>query len=146
MSYTCLHYHIVFATKERRPFVDEAMMPRLAQYIGGIIRGFGGKLLQCNGPGDHIHLAALLPATRGLADMIRDIKSNSSSWVHDEFESLRVFGWQDGYAAFSVSQSGMPAVVNYIRRQKEHHHEMTFEEELAKLLERHEISFDPKYL
>ena len=77
MSYTCLQYHIVFSTKERACFLDDDVMPRLVRYIGGIIRGFGGTLLGGNGPEDHIHLAAVLPATRAIADVLRDVKSNS---------------------------------------------------------------------
>jgi len=146
MSYTCLQYHIVFSTKERGRFLDDDIMPRLVNYIGGIIRGLGGTLLGGNGPEDHIHLAAVLPATRTIADVLRDVKSNSSGWIRDEFPSLGGFGWQDGYAAFSVSQSVMPKVVEYIREQTEHHKKMTFEEEIARLLKQHGIDFDPRYL
>ena len=146
MSYTCLQYHIVFSTKERGRFLDDDIMPRLVNYIGGIIRGLGGTLLGGNGPEDHIHLAAVLPATRTIADVLRDVKSNSSGWIRDEFPSLGGFGWQDGYAAFSVSQSVMPKVVEYIREQTEHHKKMTFEEEIARLLKQHGIEFDPRYV
>jgi REP element-mobilizing transposase RayT len=146
MSYTCLQYHIVFSTKERACFLDDDVMPRLVNYIGGIIRGLGGTLLGGNGPEDHIHLAAVLPARRTIADVLRDVKSNSSGWTREEFPSLCGFGWQDGYSAFSVSQSVMPRVVEYIRQQKEHHKKMTFEEELGRLLKQHGIDFDPRYL
>jgi REP element-mobilizing transposase RayT len=121
-------------------------MPRLVDYIGGIIRGLGGTLLGGNGPEDHIHLAAILPPTRNIADVLRDIKSNSSGWIRDEFPSLSGFGWQDGYSAFSVSQSVMPKVLEYIRDQKQHHKKMTFEEEIGRLLKQHGIDFDPRYV
>jgi REP element-mobilizing transposase RayT len=146
MSYTCLQYHIVFSTKERARFLDDDIMPRLVNYIGGIIRGLGGTLLGSNGPEDHIHLAAILPHTRTIADVLRDVKSNSSGWIREQFPSLSSFGWQDGYSAFSVSQSVMPRVVEYIREQKKHHKKMTFEEELGRLLKQHGIDFDPRYL
>ncbi len=121
-------------------------MPRLVKYIGGIIRGLGGTLLDGNGPEDHIHLAAILPATRTVADVLRDVKSSSSRWIHDEFPSLSGFGWQDGYSAFSVSQSVMPRVLEYIGQQKEHHKKMTFEEELGRFLKQHGMDFDPRYV
>ncbi len=121
-------------------------MPRLADYIGGIVRGLGGTLLAGNGPEDHIHLAAILPHTRTIADVLRDVKSNSSGWIRDEFPSLTGSGWQDGYSAFSVSQSVMPKVVQYIRDQKQHHRKMTFEEEITRLLKQHGIDFNPRYV
>jgi len=146
MSYTCLQYHIVFSTKERARLLDGEIMPRLVKYIGGIIRGLGGTLLGGNGSEDHMHLAAILPPTRTIADVLRDVKSNSSGWIRDEFPALSGFGWQDGYSAFSVSQSVMPKVLEYIREQKEHHKKMTFEEELGRLLKQHGIEFDPRYV
>jgi len=135
-----------FSTKERRRLLDPELMPRLASYIGGIIRDMGGTLLDANGPEDHIHLAAMLPPTRAVADVMRDIKAGSSGWIRKEFSGMSTFAWQDGYAAFSVSQSIMPNVVQYIRSQQEHHKKMTFLEELTRLLEKHGIDFDPQYL
>jgi REP element-mobilizing transposase RayT len=146
MSYTCLQYHIVFSTKDRRCFFDDGIMPRLVDYIGGIIRGLGGTLLGGNGPEDHIHLAAILPHTGTIADVLRDVKSNSSGWLRDVFPSLSGFGWQDGYSAFSVSQSVMPKVLEYIRNQKQHHKKMTYEEEIGRLLKQHGIDYDPRYV
>ena len=146
MSFTSLQYHLAFSTKERHRLLDHEIMPRLVSYIGGTIRALGGTLLEGNGPEDHIHLAAALPPTRAVADVMRDVKSSSSAWLHEEFPAMRGFGWQDGYAAFSVSQSVMPEVIDYIREQKQHHRKMTFVEELARLLERHGIEFNPQYL
>jgi len=146
MSHTSLQYHIAFSTKERRRFLDPEIMPRLASYIGGTIRGLGGTLLGANGPDDHIHLAAILPPTRAVADVLRDIKASSSGWLRGEFPGMRDFGWQDGYAAFSVSHSVMPRVLDYIRGQQEHHRRLTFDQEIARMLQQHGIEFDPRYL
>lgn len=146
MSFSSLQYHLAFVTKERRPFLGSDMMPRLASYLGGVIRGLGGTLLEANGPEDHIHLTTILPPTRAVADVMRDIKAGSSGWIRHEFRGMKEFAWQDGYAAFSVSQSVMPNVIGYVRTQQEHHRKMTFVEELARLLEKHGISFDPQYL
>ena len=146
MSFSSLQYHLAFSTKQRRRFLDSNMMSRLASYIGGIIRGLGGTLLAANGPEDHIHLTTILPPTRAVADVMRDIKAGSSGWIRQEFPGMRGFAWQDGYAAFSVSQSVMPSVIDYVRAQQGHHREMTFVEELARLLEKHGISFNPQHL
>ena len=146
MSYTCLQYHIVFATKNRRAVLQAELLPRLVKYIGGIVRGLRGQLLEANGPEDHLHLAAIVPATVCIADFLRDVKGDCSRWLHETFPQLRAFAWQDGYAAFTVSKSAMPEVIDYIRRQREHHEKMTFQEELIALLERHGIEYDERYI
>ena len=91
MSFTSLQYHLAFSTKERRGFLDSDMMPRLASYIGGITRGLGGTLLEANGPEDHIHLTAILPPTRAVADVMRDIKAGSSGWIREEYPGMKSF-------------------------------------------------------
>ena len=146
MSYTCLQYHLVFSTKQRHPWLHADVMPRLVKFIGGTVRSFGGSLIEAHGPADHIHLAAVLPPTKTVSEMLRDIKANSSRWIHESFGELRTFAWQDGYAAFAVSLSVMPKVVDYIRRQVEHHRKMTFEEEMVRLLTQHGIEFDRRYI
>ena len=71
------------------------------------------------------------------------LKANSSKWMN---EHGRVFAWQEGYSAFSVSESNLERVAQYIRRQKEHHKKMTFEDEYLNLLRKHKVDFDPKYV
>ena len=113
MSHTNLKYHYVFATKGRQPVLDADLMPRLNQYMGGVVRALNGKLLDANGPTDHLHLAVQSPPTITVADMVSKIKSNSSRWIHETFPRLSSFDWQDGYAAFTVSQSGMAILGRY---------------------------------
>jgi len=146
MSHTCLNYHIVFATKQRRQLLSDTLMPRLVKYLGGIIRDQDGSLAEANGIGDHVHIAAALPPPRAIADILREVKAGSSAWMHRDFPDMRDFAWQEGYSAFTVSQSGMPDVSDYIRRQKEHHAKRTFLEELELLLKRHGLQYDPRYL
>ena len=146
MSYTSLFYHIVFSTKDRHPLLSGALLGRVCEYMGGIIRNMKGKMLAGNGAADHVHLAAVLHPTTALADALRDIKSSSSRWIHEEFPDLRGFGWQDGYAAFTVSRSVFPDVVAYIRNQEAHHKKLTFQEELLALLAKHGIEYDERYI
>ena len=146
MSYTSLAYHIIFATKERRPQVTDELRPRLCQYVGGIIRDEGGQMLEANGPVDHLHVAAIVPPKIAISDLLRVLKAGSSRWVHDTFPDARAFGWQEGYSAFTVSRSGIPPLLAYIRNQQEHHKTVTFREELIALLERHGIEYDERYL
>jgi REP element-mobilizing transposase RayT len=145
-SYSRLVYHLVFSTKERRPLLKTEVRPRVLAYLGGIVRNLGGEPLANNGVEDHVHMLAKLPGKIAIADAIRDIKANSSKWMHDEGLVSRSFGWQTGYAAFTVSKSGEDAVRRYIADQERHHRKMTFKEELIQLLERHGIEYDERYL
>lgn len=146
MSFTNLNFHMITATKDRRPFVHADIRERLAKYIGGIVRNLGGDLLEANGPEDHFHMVAILRPTVSLSNALQEIKGDSSRWVHETFPDLRSFDWQDGYSAFTVSRSQLPAVIEYVRNQQEHHRKVTFEEELKRILELHQVDFDPRYL
>jgi len=146
MSYTSLHYHIVFSTKGRRPFFRSADNESLNAYFGGIIRNTKGKLHTVNSTTDHVHLAVGLHPDTSLSTFVRVIKTNSSKWIHDTFKSFEAFSWQEGYSAFSVSYSGMNKVMQYTQTQQEHHKKLSFEEELLLLLQKHHIDYDPKYV
>ena len=146
MSYTCLNYHIVYSTKDRARLLGKDDMARVCEYIAGIIRNQKSKLHIANGPPDHIHLAGSLHPEISLADFVRTIKTNSSRWMHQNFPGLSDFAWQDGYAAFTVSHSGLEKVVEYIRGQEEHHKNMTFQEELVLLLKKHNVKYDVRYI
>nr|WP_255712834.1 transposase [Rhodopirellula sp. JC740] len=84
--------------------------------------------------------------SQSVADCVRDVKSNASSWVHDRFPDLKVFQWQTKYGAFSVSESSIANVKAYIANQKEHHKKLTFQDEFKAMLQRHNIQFDPRYV
>ena len=145
-SFTSLHYHIIFGTKERRSLLTSAVQARLYDYIGGIIAQEGGQLLAAGGMPDHVHLLAILPPTRAVSDVMRVVKTNSSKWLHETFPEMRAFGWQDGYGAFAVSRSAVEEVKRYIAIQEEHHRKLTFEEEFVAFLKRHGIEYDERYL
>ena len=144
-THLSLHYHIVFSTKERRAFIDEPWRERLHAYLGGSVRTLGGVPEAVGGVGDHVHLLVGLRATHCLADVVRDIKSTSSEWVHQTIK-LAVFSWQEGYGAFTVSASQLEVAKQYIANQAEHHRKKTFQEEYRELLVKSGIEFDEKYL
>jgi REP element-mobilizing transposase RayT len=145
-SFACLHYHLVFSTKDRVPSITEDIAPRLYEYIGGILRAEKGRLLAAGGMPDHVHLLASLSKEMSVSDALRIIKANSSGWIHDTFPDERQFAWQAGYGAFAVSYSNLDSVKQYIARQAEHHRVKTFQEEFVEFLRRHEIEFDERYL
>ena len=144
-TYLSLHYHIVFGTKDRVPFINPEWRDRLHEYLGGTVRGLGGFPEGVGGVADHVHLLVGLKATHCLADFMRELKKASSVWVHDEIR-LDSFAWQEGYAAFTVSATARDAVKTYIANQEEHHRVKSFREELIEMLERAGVEYDPKYL
>jgi len=145
-SYTNFLYHIVFSTKDRRPLITPAYQVRLYDYIGGTVRGLGGISLELNGTEDHLHLLAKLRPDRALSDVLRDLKSNASGWMHNVFPALEDFSWQRGYGAFTVSQSNVEEVRQYIAHQKEHHRKVSFRDEFVQFLKVNGIEYDERYI
>ena len=145
-TYTNLLSHVVFSTKDRRPLIDAEMKPRLLGYINGIVDESGGKVLSLNAMPDHLHMLWESPATLPLSDAMRVLKTNSCRWVHETWGSQKLFAWQTGYGAFSVSRSKVAAVAAYIEDQESHHRKRTFQEEFIELLVKHGIDYDPKYV
>ncbi len=138
--------HIVFSTKHRAPLIDAGLQPRLYEYIGSIIRGERGSLLEIGGVEDHVHLLLRARTDLSIAELVRRIKGNSSLWAHETFPNRRAFAWQEGYGVFSVSKSQEDTVRRYIQNQEEHHRGRDFTAELAALLSAHGVVFDPKYV
>ena len=145
-TYTNLLCHIVFSTKNRKPLIREDDKETLYAYIGGIVRGERGAQLEIGGMPDHLHILASFKADTAVATMMRRIKANSSGWMNRRPEARSRFGWQNGYAAFSVSESQVEKVRQYIRNQPEHHGRKTFQEEFVELLRKHKVDFNEKYL
>lgn len=145
-TFTNLLYHFVFSTKNRRPQIEDSLKEDLFAYLGGIVRGMDGDPLEIKGTADHVHMLIILPQTISVADALRTIKSNSSGWVHEKWPKRADFGWQTGYGAFTVSESRRESVKRYIVNQEEHHRKITFEDEFLKLLKRHRIKYDPRFV
>jgi putative transposase len=145
-SLAAMYAHLVWSTKNRTPSIRPEWEPRLHEYIGGIVAERGGVLLVAGGMPDHIHLLVSLGREWSLADLLRDVKAGSSKWVHDEFPEDRGFAWQSGYGAFSVSLSNLEAVTRYIRDQARHHRKMSFQDEFRKLLRKHGLTWDERYV
>ena len=145
-SFTNLLYHIIFSTKDRRPIITIDHQPRLYEYIGGVVRGTGGISLGINGMDDHVHLLAKLRPDLALSDVLRELKSNATGWMHDVFPPLANFSWQRGYAAFTVSQSNLKQVQRYLARQKEHHRNVSFRAEFIRFLKLSDIKYDERFV
>jgi len=145
-TYTSLHYHIVFSTRNRVHWIRSEIEQRLWEYLGGIARKHKMSALQIGGISDHVHVLVHAPAALSPSQIAQYLKGDSSKWIHAELERLRNFAWQDGYGAFTVSTSRIPQVVRYIQNQREHHRKKTFQEEYLELLHGHGIQYDERYL
>lgn len=144
-TYLSLHYHIIFSTKHREPWLAPTFRVRVHEYIGGVVKGLGAEIHAVGGMGDHVHLLVSLRATHCLSDFMRELKKASSTWIKEEGR-LTGFGWQDGYCALTVSPSARSAVYDYIAQQPKHHRTQSFREELVQMLEKAGIGYDLKYL
>ena len=144
-TYLSLHYHLVFSTRNREEFIFEAIRLRLHEYLSGTVLGLKGHCRAVDGTADHVHLLVGLGATHTLADFVRELKKASSKWMHEQSDERR-FAWQEGYAAFTVSASGIEEIRKYIANQNEHHRVRTFREELRMMLDRSGVVYDERYL
>ncbi|MCY7360328.1 MAG: IS200/IS605 family transposase [Rudanella sp.] len=145
-TYTQLYAQIVFAVKGRQNLIPKARKEELHRYITGIVKERGQKLMAVHCMPDHTHLFVGFSPTIALSDLIHDIKRATSLWIKEQRIVQRKFYWQDGYGAFTYSQSQIHDVVQYILNQEEHHRTRTFGQEYRAYLTRFEIPFDPQYL
>ena len=144
MSHTHFLFHIVFATKDRVPLISPDWESELYGYLSGTIKNLGGQSLEINGMPEHIHIVTQLDLKITFPNFMRELKASSSGWVRRNHESK--FGWQRRYGAFTVSESALDSVRKYVRGQKKHHLEQTFEDEYKGLLRKHRVAFDEEYL
>ena len=144
-THLSLNYHIIFHTKENRPLIRDGWRERLHAFLGGCLKASGAVPIAVGGTADHEHILAGLRATHRLADVVKDIKVASSKWVHQEIGS-RLFGWQSGYGAFTVSPSQIEKVRHYVLNQEQHHRKKTVQEEYVDLLKLAGVEYDEKYL
>ena len=142
-----IYVHLVFSTKDRRPFLrEQSILERLHAYLVGVCKGQDCPSLQVGGVEDHVHLLLRIHPEFAISKTLQLLKANSSRWINENHKTRHPFQWQRGYGAFSVSQSMAETVRRYIERQKEHHTRMSFQEEYLEILRKHEIEFDLRYV
>ena len=145
-SFAQILIYLVFHVKVGGPTIREDDLPRVFEYIGGEVRALNGIPFAVGGRPDHIHCLATLPKTLPLSDFVMNIKKGSSKWIKSIDARYRLFSWQDGYGAFSVSYANRDRVMNYIANQATHHHKKTFKEEYLEFLNSNNISYDERYV
>jgi putative transposase len=139
--------HIIFSTKHRRPFLREPKVRDvMIGYLVGTLRNLQCPSIIVGVVEDHVHILCNLSRTMTIANLVERVKTSSSARIKEEGPFLRDFHWQDGYGAFSVSQSKVEEVKRYIADQEQHHRTRTFQEEFRLFLQRHGMEFDERYV
>ena len=141
-----VYLHVVYSTKNREPLLAGEWRDELFRVLGGAANNLGCQSLIVGGVEDHVHLLIQLGRTISMADAVGKIKSTSSAWINQTRGLAMPFHWQAGYAAFSVSQSNLEAVREYVRKQPEHHARQSFQDELREWLRRYELEWDERYI
>ena len=145
-SLSVVYIHLVYSTKNRQPFLrDPEARADLHSFLGGISKKLDCAPIIVGGVEDHVHLLCRFGRSITQAEWIKELKRNSNLWLKDQDDKYRDFEWQKGYADFSVSQSNLEQVKQYIANQEAHHRKMSFQDEVRELLRRHQQEWDEKY-
>jgi REP element-mobilizing transposase RayT len=145
-AYTQIQIQAVFAVKNRLSLIDPIWEEKLYKYITGIIQNHGHKVLSIGGMPDHIHILFGFRPNQSLSELIQHVKRDSSAWINKEKFVFGKFSWQQGYGAFSYSQSQIPIVARYIENQKNHHRKKKFIDEYKKYLKDFDIEYNEQYI
>lgn len=145
-SLSSILIHLIFSTKHRESFISPEIEVELHPYMAKIFRALKSPALAIDGTRDHIHSLFALSRVITIADVVEEVKTESSKWIKTKGLEFRNFHWQSGYGAFSIGQSQVASVKRYIQSQKEHHRRVTFQDEFRKFLKRYEIEYDERYV
>jgi len=145
-TYTRIYIHIVFTVKGRQNLIEKKWKDDLYKYICGIVNGKEQKVYAIGGIADHIHILISIKPDIAISDLVRDIKANSSKWINEKRMVKGKFHWQEGFGAFSSTQSQLDTIIAYINNQENHHQKKTFKDEYFDFLQKFNIEYDEKYL
>jgi putative transposase len=145
-TFSQIYIQTVFAVSSRMSLIKPAFKEAVYKYITGIVKNQGQKLIAINGMPDHIHILIGLRPAMALADLVQDIKVDSTNFVNKNRWVHGKFSWQEGYGAFSYGHSQLNTIVRYIQNQEQHHSRRSFENEYLSLLRKFDIAFDEKYV
>jgi len=145
-TYSQIYIQTVFAVSERQSLIQPDFKEELYKYITGIVKNQGQKLISINGMSDHVHILIGLRPAMALADLVKEIKSDSTNFINKKKWVRGRFSWQEGYGAFSYGHSQLDTIIRYIKNQEKHHSRRSFKEEYLTLLRKFDIAFDDKYV
>ena len=145
-TYSQIYIQTVFAVENHQSLIKSNFRDELFRYITGIVRNQGQKLITINGMPDHVHILIGLKPAIALADLVRDIKADSSNFINKNRWVRGRFSWQEGYGAFSYGHSQLDTIIRYIQNQEQHHRRRSFKDEYLAWLKKFEIPFEEKYV
>jgi putative transposase len=125
MPYWQLFYHIIWATKNREPFITSDIEPTIHHLIRTKAIGLGAMVFALNGWTDHVHIVAAVPPGISLSIFIGQIKGVASTKFNKSGNANRPLYWQDEYSVFSFDRRRLPGYIQYVEMQKEHHQQNT---------------------
>lgn len=145
-TFSQIYIQLVFVVKGRENLLKKTFREEVFKYMSGIVKSKGQKSIIINGVEDHVHLFIGLKPSMRLSDLVRDIKNNTTNFINEKKFVPGRFAWQEGYGAFSYSQSHMDNVYQYIFNQERHHQKKSFKEEYRELLEKFQIDYKEEFL
>lgn len=145
-TYTQMYVQLVFAVKNRQALIPKEHKEELHKYITGVVTKRKQKMLAIHAMPDHIHIFIGFKPNMNISDLVRDIKTASSSFIKEKRFTKFQFNWQEGYGAFTYAHSQIDVVCKYIQNQEEHHKKRTFKAEYLDFLKKFEVDFNEQYL
>jgi len=146
-TYTQIYIHIVFRVKNVHNILNEQNRTIVYKYIIGIIKNIGHKPIIVNGMADHIHILLGMKPDKNISQTVHEIKRCSTNFINqNKLLANKKFSWQEGYGAFSYSHSQLPAIIKYIKSQKNHHIKRTYKEEYLQILKKYNVQYNEKWL
>ena len=138
--------HLIFSTKDRDPMIPDGLKGELCRYLASACEAHGSHAYRIGGMPDHIHVACTLPRTVTVSKLLEEIKKSSSKWIKERDPRCAGFAWQGGYGAFSLGQSQLDALIQYIEQQDEHHKKKSFKDEFIEFLHKYKVDYDERYV
>lgn len=136
-SFTKLWIHAIWATKNRQELIDFSIEKNLYDFIRQELIELGCPVRIINGMPDHVHVLFLQNPQKTITDIVKQIKGSSSHFINRGEFILEKFAGQTGFGAFSVSESQLNAVYNYIKNQKQHHLKKNGQDEFDEFVKLH---------
>ncbi|EMI27391.1 transposase [Rhodopirellula europaea] len=143
-----VYLHIVFSTKGRIPWLKDATLrSELYAYMATVLRdNVQSPAIKIGGVEDHVHVLLTLNRSFAIKDVVQHVKTETSKWIKRQPKGTTEFAWQAGYGAFSVSQTNVPKVIQYVGNQEKHHRQLSFQDEFRDFCKRHELEIDERYV
>ena len=145
-TFSQIYIHTLFAVEGRLSLIKPDFKEDLYKYITGIVKNQGQKLISINGMSDHVHILIGLRPAMALADLVQEIKADSTNFINNKKWVRGRFCWQEGYGAFSYGHSQLYTIIRYIQNQEKHHQRRSFKDEYLSVLRKFDIAFDDKYV